>query len=145
MNKEITVAIVGNPNVGKTALINTLAGSHLKIGNWPGVTVEKKEAVLEYKETIIRLVDLPGVYSLSSTRQDEIITDNFLHLNKYDLIINVIDANNIELNLNLTTQLLESKKPMIMVINFWKEFIKQGNILYIKKLSKQLNKQSWIK
>ena len=139
MNKEITVAIVGNPNVGKTALINTLAGSHLKIGNWPGVTVEKKEAVLEYKETIIRLVDLPGVYSLSSTRQDEIITDNFLHLNKYDLIINVIDANNIELNLNLTTQLLESKKPMIMVINFWKEFIKQGNILYIKKLSKQLN------
>src|SRR3989339_2164550 len=117
MNKEITVAIVGNPNVGKTALINTLAGSHLKIGNWPGVTVEKKEAVLEYKETIIRLVDLPGVYSLSSTRQDEIITDNFLHLNKYDLIINVIDANNIELNLNLTTQLLESKKPMIMVIN----------------------------
>lgn len=139
MNSKLTIAIVGNPNVGKTALVNTLAGSHLKIGNWPGVTVEKKEALLTYQGTIIKFVDLPGVYSLSSTTQDEIITNNFLHSSNYDVIINVIDAHNIKLNLYLTSQLLELKKPMIITVNFWKEFIKQGNKLNIIKLSKRLN------
>lgn len=137
MKKVYTIAIVGNPNVGKTALINTLAGSHLKIGNWPGVTVEKKEALLFHEGTSVRLIDLPGVYGLNSATQDEVIINNYLHSNDYDVIINVIDANNMKLNMYLTSQLLELGKPLIVAINFWEEFEKNGNSFDYKEFSKR--------
>lgn len=127
MKHSYTVAVVGNPNVGKTALINMLAGSHLKIGNWPGVTVEKKEASLLYQGYRIRFIDLPGVYGLGSVTEDEVITNNFLHSKDYDIVLNVLDAHNLKLNMHLTSQVLELKKPMIVAINFWKEFKKYGN------------------
>ncbi len=136
MKKEITIALVGNPNVGKTALVNSLAGSKLKIGNWPGVTVEKKEASFMQEGILIRLIDLPGAYSLNTLTQDETITKNFLRAKDYDLILNVIDANNIETNLYLTSQLLEIGKPMTIAINFWDEFTRQGNKLDIHRLSR---------
>lgn len=127
MKRSYTVAVVGNPNVGKTALINMLAGSHLKIGNWPGVTVEKKEASLMHKGYRLRLIDLPGVYGLGSVTEDEVVTNNFLHSKDYDMVLNVIDAHNLKLNMHLTSQVLELKKPTLVAINFWKEFKKYGN------------------
>ncbi len=136
MKKEITIVLVGNPNVGKTALVNSLAGSKLKIGNWPGVTVEKKEASFTQDGIRIRLIDLPGAYSLNTLTQDETITKNFLRAKDYDLILNVVDANNIETNLYLTSQLLEIGKPMTIAINFWDEFTRQGNKLDIHRLSR---------
>lgn len=139
MKKLFTIAVVGNPNVGKTALINTLAGSHLKIGNWPGVTVEKKEALLVYKDTNLKLVDLPGVYGLGSLTQDEIITNNYLHTKNYDMIINVVDAHNLQLNMYLTSQLLELQRPTLVAINFYSEFKKSGNTFMFEEFANKLN------
>lgn len=139
MKRILTVAVVGNPNVGKTALINTLAGSHLKIGNWPGVTVEKKEALLSYKGVHLKLIDLPGVYGLGSLTQDEIITSNYLYTKSYDMIINVIDTHNLQLNMYLTSQLLELKKPTLIALNFYSEFKKSGNTFMFEECAKQLN------
>ena len=139
MKNIFTIAVVGNPNVGKTALINMLSGSHLKLGNWPGVTVEKKETSLFYKGFNIKLIDLPGVYGLGSLTQDEIITSNYLFTKNYDMIINVIDAHNLQLNMYLTSQLLELKKPTLVAINFYNEFKKNGNIFIFEEFTKKLN------
>ena len=99
----LKIAFAGNPNVGKTALINEIAGSKLKVGNWPGVTVEKKEAQFTYENEEIFLIDLPGVYSLSPYSNEEIITRDYIINENPDLIINVVDATNLERNLYLTT------------------------------------------
>lgn len=139
MKHSYTVAVVGNPNVGKTALINMLAGSHLKIGNWPGVTVEKKEVFLVHKEYHLRLIDLPGVYGLGSVTEDEVVTNNFLHSKDYDIILNVIDAHNLKLNMHLTSQILELKKPTLVAINFWKEFKEYGNAFACGQFASLLN------
>lgn len=139
MKRSYTVAVVGNPNVGKTALINMLAGSHLKIGNWPGVTVEKKEASLVHKGHHLRLIDLPGVYGLGSVTEDEVVTNNFLHSKDYDIILNVIDAHNLKLNMHLTSQVLELKKPTLVAINFWKEFKEYGNAFACGQFASLLN------
>lgn len=139
MKHVYTVAVVGNPNVGKTALINMLAGSHLKIGNWPGVTVEKKEATLYYQGYRLRFIDLPGVYGLGSVTEDEVITNNFLHSKDYDIILNVIDAHNLKLNMHLTSQVLELQKPLLVAINFWKEFKKYGNAFACEQFASLLN------
>ena len=120
----LKIAFAGNPNVGKTALINEIAGSRLTVGNWPGVTVEKKEAQFNYKGEDIFLIDLPGVYSLSPYSNEEIITRDFIINENPDLIINVVDSTNLERNLYLTTLLKELNKPMLIALNLFDEFQK---------------------
>ncbi len=115
--RTYTVAIAGNPNCGKTTLFNGLTGSNQKIGNWPGVTVEKKEGSLRHRDTAIHVVDLPGIYSLTAYSEDEQVARGYLLSGKVDLVINILDATNLERNLYLTTQLLEMKVPLIIVLN----------------------------
>jgi len=124
--KPLVVAVAGNPNAGKSTLINAIAGSRLHVGNWPGVTVEKKEALFDVNGRSIRLVDLPGCYSLSPYSQEEIITRDYLVSEKPDLIINVVDATNLERNLYLTIQLLELGIPMVMALNIHDEAEAKG-------------------
>ena len=118
MAKEtgIRIALAGNPNCGKTTMFNRLTGSNQYVGNWPGVTVEKKEGKLKgHKE--VRIVDLPGIYSLSPYTMEEVVTRNFLLQDGPDVILNIVDASNLERNLNLTTQLLEIGIPMVIALN----------------------------
>jgi ferrous iron transport protein B len=124
--KSITVAVAGNPNAGKSTLINAIAGTRLHVGNWPGVTVEKKEASFDYSGIKIRLVDLPGTYSLSPYTQEEIIARDYLVHERPDLIINVVDATNLERNLYLTVQLLELGIPVVMALNIFDEAEAKG-------------------
>ena len=131
----IKIAFAGNPNVGKSALINALAGSKLKVGNWPGVTVEKKEAYFTYKGQEITMVDLPGVYSLSPFSLEEKVTRDFIINENPDVVINVVESTNIERNLYLTLLLQELGKPMVMALNFYDEFEKLNYTLDLKRLS----------
>ncbi|WP_300345131.1 ferrous iron transporter B, partial [Fusobacterium sp.] len=129
----IKLAFTGNPNVGKSALINAIAGSKLKVGNWPGVTVEKKEAVFFYKGEEIHLVDLPGVYSLSPYSLEEKITRDFILEENPDIVINVVDSTNLERNLYLSYLIKELDKPTIMALNLFDEFEKLNYKLDIEK------------
>jgi ferrous iron transport protein B len=115
--KKTVVAIAGNPNCGKTTLFNGLTGGKQTIGNWPGVTVEKKEGILKSDSKEAVIVDLPGIYSLSAHSEDEKVARDFLLSGEADLIINIVDAANLERNLYLTTQMAEMKVPMLLVIN----------------------------
>ena len=124
--RVVTVAVAGNPNAGKSTLINAIAGSRLHVGNWPGVTVEKKEAQLDFAGQRVRLVDLPGTYSLSPYTQEEIIARDYLVHEKPDLVINVVDATNLERNLYLTVQLLELGLPVVMALNIFDEVEAKG-------------------
>ncbi len=128
----IKLAFTGNPNVGKSALINAIAGSKLKVGNWPGVTVEKKEAFFTYKGEEIRLVDLPGVYSLSPYSMEEKITRDFILDENPDVVINVIDSTNLERNLYLTYLIKELDKPTVIALNLYDEFDKLKYKLNLK-------------
>ncbi len=132
------IAFAGNPNVGKTALINAIAGSKLKVGNWPGVTVEKKEAEFEYKDEKIQLVDLPGTYSLSPYTVEERITRDFILNENPDCIIDVVDSTNLERNLYLTLLLMEMEKPIIIALNVFDEFEKSGYKIDLDKFKKYL-------
>ncbi|MBC3797101.1 ferrous iron transport protein B [Acetobacterium tundrae] len=123
---KFKVALAGNPNSGKTTLFNCLTGSNLYVGNWPGVTVEKKEGDLKNTSEKITLVDLPGIYSLAPYSMDEIVSRNFLLEERPDLIINIIDASNIERNLYLTTQLMELDCPMVGALNMMDVVQKKG-------------------
>ena len=123
---KFKVALAGNPNAGKTTLFNCLTGSNLYVGNWPGVTVEKKEGELKNTSESISLVDLPGIYSLAPYSMDEIVSRNFLLNEHPDLIINIIDASNIERNLYLTTQLMELDCPMVGALNMMDVVAKKG-------------------
>ncbi len=138
MNGRIVIAFAGNPNVGKTALINAISGAKLKIGNWPGVTVEKKEAEFSYKGRDFRLVDLPGIYSLTPYTIEERIAQEFLLEERPDVIVNVVDVTNLERNLYLTTQLTELEIPMVLALNMWDDFKAKGYSLDIVMLSKIL-------
>ncbi len=131
----IKIAFAGNPNVGKTALINAIAGSKLKVGNWPGVTVEKKEAYFTHNGEEIAMVDLPGVYSLSPFSLEEKITRDFIINENPDVVINVVESTNIERNLYLTMLLQELGKPMVMALNFYDEFEKLNYSLDLERLS----------
>ena len=124
--RTITVAVAGNPNSGKSTLINAVAGARLHVGNWAGVTVEKKEATFEHGGRSIRLVDLPGAYSLSPYTQEEIIARDYLVNERPDLIINVVDATNLERNLYLTVQLMELGIPVVMALNIIDEAEAKG-------------------
>ncbi|MDD3324761.1 MAG: ferrous iron transport protein B, partial [Sulfurospirillaceae bacterium] len=126
MNKKIKVALVGQPNVGKSMLINSISNSRLRVGNFSGVTVEKAEVNFVFQGHEIQIVDLPGTYSLSDYTQDERVTKEFLENEDYDLIINVVDATNLERNLFLTTQLLELDKKIIVALNMMDEAKKEG-------------------
>ncbi|WP_086269539.1 ferrous iron transport protein B [Campylobacter devanensis] len=126
MKKIIKIALVGQPNVGKTLLINSLSGSHLKVGNFPGVTVEKSEANFKYKDYDIKIIDLPGTYSINDYSLEERITKDFINKNDYDIIINVVDSTNLERNLILTTQIMERNKKMILALNMSDEASKEG-------------------
>lgn len=134
----IKIAFAGNPNVGKSALINEIAGAKLKVGNWPGVTVEKKEAEFEYNGTPIKLIDLPGVYSLSPYTIEEKVTRDYILNENPDVVINVVDSTNLERNLYLTMLLKELGKPMIMALNFIDEFESLGYKLDIPKIESHL-------
>ena len=124
--KILTIAVAGNPNSGKSTLINGLAGTRLQVGNWPGVTVEKKEATLEFQGRRLRLVDLPGTYSLSPYSQEEVIARDYLVKERPDVILNVVDATNLERNLYLTVQLLELGLPVVMALNIYDEARNKG-------------------
>ncbi len=117
MNKEIKVALSGNPNAGKSVLFNTLTGEHAHVGNWPGVTVEKKEGFFIYKDYKILVTDLPGTYSLSAYSIDERIARDFIIKEKPDVVVNVVDATNIERNLYLTLMLLELGANLVVALN----------------------------
>lgn len=136
--KIINVAVAGNPNSGKSTLINSLAGTRLHVGNWPGVTVEKKEALFTYKENRIRLVDLPGMYSMSPYSEDELIARDYLVHERPDIIIDVIDSTNLERNLYLTLQLLELEIPIVVALNIYDELKKKGYEIDIKRLERGL-------
>lgn len=136
--KTITVAVAGNPNSGKSTLINAIAGTRLHVGNWPGVTVERKTALFEFEGRTIEFVDLPGTYSLSPYTQEEIIARDYLVHEKPDLIINVVDATNLERNLYLTIQLMELGIPIVMALNIYDEAEKKGYGIDIKKMGEML-------
>ena len=138
----IKIAFAGNPNVGKSALINEIAGSSLKVGNWPGVTVEKKEAEFDYKGQTIKLVDLPGVYSLSPYTLEEKITRDYIIDENPDVVINVVDSTNLDRNLYLTMLLKELGKPMIMALNFIDEFEKLNYKLELKHFEEHMGMQA---
>ena len=129
---SITIALAGNPNSGKTTLFNALTGSNQFVGNWPGVTVEKKEATFTYKGEEIELVDLPGVYSLSPYTLEEKITRDFILEENPDVVINVVDSTNLERNLYLTYLIKELEKPTIMALNLYDEFDKLKYKLNLK-------------
>jgi len=115
--KSIRIAVAGNPNVGKTTLLNAMTGSHQRVGNWPGVTVERIEGEYKHAGTQINITDLPGIYSFTAFSMDESIARQFILTERPDLIVNIVDATNLERNLFLTTQILEMKVPMIIALN----------------------------
>jgi len=121
LDKRITVALVGNPNSGKTTVFNNLTGARQHVGNWPGVTVEKKEGDRTYEGHNLRVVDLPGVYGLTAYSPDELIARNFIVKEKPDAVIDIVDASNLERNLYLTVQLLEMGARLIVALNMMDE------------------------
>ena len=139
MKKHLNVALIFNPNSGKTTLFNQLTCSRQYVGNWPGVTVEKKEGKLSYKNEEIKIIDLPGIYSLSPYSSEEIVTRNCLLHDDVDLIINIIDSTNIERNLYLTTQIMELGKPIVVVLNMIDILEKKGDKIDYQLLSKLLS------
>ncbi|WQV59374.1 ferrous iron transport protein B [Helicobacter pylori] len=136
--KEITIALVGQPNVGKSSLINALSNAHLKVGNFAGVTVDKMEVSLVHKEHQITIIDLPGTYALNDFTTEEKVTKDFLEKGQYDLILNVVDSTNLERNLALSAQLLDTNKKMLLALNMWDEAKKEGIKINTEKLSKEL-------
>ena len=133
----ITIALAGNPNCGKTTLFNALTGANQFVGNWPGVTVEKKEGKLKGHKDVV-IMDLPGIYSLSPYTLEEVVARNYLIGEKPDAIINIIDGTNIERNLYLTTQIIELGIPVVMAVNMMDLVVKNGDTINIKALGDAL-------
>ncbi len=137
MEKQIKIALAGNPNSGKTTLFNALTGSNQFVGNWPGVTVEKKEGKLKKHDDVV-IMDLPGIYSLSPYTLEEVVSRNYLIGERPDAILNIIDGTNLERNLYLTTQLTELGIPVVVAINMMDVVKKNGDQINVKELSRQL-------
>ena len=137
MDKQIKIALAGNPNCGKTTLFNALTGSNQFVGNWPGVTVEKKEGKLKKHDNVI-IMDLPGIYSLSPYTLEEVVARNYLIGERPDAILNIIDGTNLERNLYLTTQLTELGIPVVIAINMMDVVRKNGDQINVAELSREL-------
>lgn len=161
MSKQFTFALAGNQNSGKTTLFNVLTGSNQHVGNWPGVTVEQKTGLLlhhhhgddahfglpalggkkrmhEADNTDVKIVDLPGIYSLSPFSMEEIVSRNFITMEKPDVVINIVDATNLERNLYLTLQLLQLGTPMVIALNMMDEVRAHGDVIHMDVLQKEL-------
>ncbi|WP_321470216.1 ferrous iron transport protein B [Halarcobacter sp.] len=138
--KTIKIALVGQPNVGKSMLINSISNSRLKVGNFSGVTVEKTQIIFDYKDYIFEITDLPGSYSLTEYTIEEKVTKNYLEKNDYDIILNVLDSTNLERNLYLTNELLALDKKMVLALNMTDEAEKEGILIDEKQLSKIIGK-----
>ena len=134
----IKFALAGNPNCGKTTLFNSLTGSTAHVGNWPGVTVDKKEGYYKKLDEAVEIIDLPGIYSLSPYTPEEVIARNYILDEKPSCVINIVDVTNIERNLYLTTQLMEIDVPIIIALNFIDSFEKQGDMIDEKELERRL-------
>jgi ferrous iron transport protein B len=136
--KSITIALMGNPNSGKTSLFNTLTGAHQHVGNWAGVTVDIKEGEKHHKGVTLKITDLPGTYSLTAYSMEERVARDFLVINKPEVVVNVIDATNLERNLYLTVQMLELGVRPVLALNMWDEVSGKGIRIDLKQLSKLL-------
>ncbi len=134
---SIKIALAGNPNCGKTTLFNGLTGSNQFVGNWPGVTVEKKEGKLKGNRDVI-ITDLPGIYSLSPYTLEEVVARNYLITERPDAILNIVDGTNLERNLYLSTQLMELGIPVVMAVNMMDVVRKNGDVIHVERLSKEL-------
>ena len=133
----IKIALAGNPNCGKTTLFNILTGSNQYVGNWPGVTVEKKEGKLKGHDDVV-IQDLPGIYSLSPYTLEEVVARGYLVNEKPDAILNIIDGTNIERNLYLTLQLLELRVPVVLALNMMDEVRANGGTVDVQRMSREL-------
>lgn len=136
--EELQIGFVGNPNSGKTTLFNAYTGAQLKVANWPGVTVEKKEGAFKYHNHIYRLVDLPGIYSLTSYTIEEKVTRQYIQSNEVDVIVDVADASNLERNLYLTLQLIEIGKPIVLALNMMDVVEERGMEIDLHRLPEML-------
>ena len=134
---SVKIALAGNPNCGKTTLFNALTGSNQFVGNWPGVTVEKKEGKLKGHKDVT-IMDLPGIYSLSPYTLEEVVARNYLIAERPDAIINIVDGTNIERNLYLSTQIMELGIPVVMAVNMMDIVDKSGDTVHMDKLGKKL-------
>ena len=137
MEREVKIALAGNPNCGKTTLFNALTGANQFVGNWPGVTVEKKEGKLKGHKNVT-IMDLPGIYSLSPYTMEEVVSRNYLIRERPDAILNIIDGTNLERNLYLTTQLTELGIPVVLAVNMMDIVKKNGDQINIQELSREL-------
>ena len=138
MTGELNVGFIGNPNCGKTTLFNAYTGAKLKVANWPGVTVEKKEGAMRFHNHIYKLVDLPGIYSLTSYSMEELLSRQYILDNEVDVIVDVADASNLERNLYLTLQLIELGKPVILALNMMDIVMERGMEIDIHRLPEML-------
>lgn len=136
--KEVKVALAGNPNCGKSSLFNALTGLHQKVGNFSGVTIEKHEGYVDYRDYRIRFVDLPGTYSLTAYSPEELVTRNYLIENSPDIVVNVLEGPNLERNLLLTTQLMEMEVDLLVALNMFDEVQAQGIEIDVKQLQRLL-------
>ena len=136
----LTIALVGNPNCGKTTLFNALTGARQTVGNWPGVTVERKSGHYRFQDREVEVVDLPGVYAMDAipgaTTLDQQVTHDFVLSTEADLIVNILDASNLERNLYLTTQLLELGRPLVIALNMVDAAKKKGQVIQAQALSR---------
>jgi ferrous iron transport protein B len=132
--RRLTIALAGNPNSGKTTIFNALTGAHQKVGNWPGVTVERKTGTLEYHGYLIDLIDLPGTYSLTAYSTEELVTRSYIVNDRPDVVVHVVDSGSLARNLYLTTQLLELGVDLVLDLNMWDDFERSGSQLDLEKL-----------
>ncbi|MDL1912760.1 GTP-binding protein [Chloroflexi bacterium CFX6] len=135
---DLTIALAGNPNAGKTTIFNALTGLRQHTGNWPGKTVEKKEGEIEHDGKTINIVDLPGTYSLTAYSPEEIIARDFIIEQRPDVVVNVVDATNLERNLYLTVQILELDVPVVLALNMTDDLHKNGATINTDLLSQLL-------
>jgi ferrous iron transport protein B len=135
---DLTIALAGNPNAGKTTIFNALTGLRQHTGNWPGKTVEKKEGEIEHGNLTINIVDLPGTYSLTAYSPEEIVARDFIIQEQPDVVINVVDATNLERNLYLTVQILELDVPVVVALNMTDALHKDGAKINLDQLSQLL-------
>ncbi len=136
--KTFTIALAGNPNSGKSTIFNNLTGARQHVGNWPGVTVEKKEGICKFLDYEIKVVDLPGTYSLSAYSLDELIARNFLVEERPDVVVDIVDTSNLERNLYLTLQIIELRLPLVVCLNMFDLARARGIRIDVKKLEEYL-------